>query len=77
MLPELLPVVGDDYDQSVIQRSELLQFGDKLLQARIVVQNLTVVAVDGPADEPVRVDPGLFGAGTVDHCSAGVLDFSA
>src|SRR5579864_8415462 len=76
VLPKLFAMIGDNHNQSVIDNSELLQLADKLFQARVVVQNLAVVAVHGSADETVRVNPGLPGTGSADNCPAGVLNFS-
>src|SRR5579864_4463850 len=76
VLPKLFAMIGDNHNQSVIDNSELLQLADKLFQARVVVQNLAVVAVHGSADETVRVNPGLPGTGAADHCSTSVLDLS-
>ena len=56
MLPEFLAVVRDNHDQRIVEKAELLQFPDELLQAPVVVQDFAVIAVDGPVDEAVGVE---------------------
>ena len=57
----------------VVQKAELFQFRDQLLQAPIVMQNLAIVAGNGLMDESIGIYSIARAARAVHDCTAAVL----